>query len=150
MTARRPPRRFPSASSPMPLRPIPLAALAATAALAASPLHAQRWQEIGKTSIGNPVSIDPKSVARAGAVVTATVRAVFVKPVKTAKGAITSSRTVAMFDCARGTVAVKENTYFHDERANRVYQHTKVGTPGFGSPIRGSLPDVAIGYFCNK
>ena len=71
-----------------------------------------RWQEIGKTSVGNPVYVDPKSVKKgADGIVTATVRVTFVKPVTTPKGPITASRTVAMFDCSKKVVAVKENTY---------------------------------------
>lgn len=116
----------------------------------ATPAGAQsRWKEIGKTSVGNPVFVDPKSVKKgADGIVTATLRVAFVKPVATPKGPITASRTVAMFDCAKKVVAVKENTYYHDEKANRIYQHTAPGKPGFGTAIRGSLPDVAMGYLC--
>jgi hypothetical protein len=108
-----------------------------------------KWQEIGKTSVGNPVYVDPKSVKRgADGIVTATVRVTFVKPANTPKGPITASRTVAMFDCAKKVVAVKENTYYHDEKANRVYQHTAAGKPGYGPAIKGTLPDVAMAYLC--
>jgi hypothetical protein len=123
-------------------------------ALAAAPnapnaVQAPRWQEIGKTSAGNPVYIDPKSVKKgADGIITATVRATFVKPVTTPKGPITASRTVAMFDCAKKTVAVKENTYFHDEKANNVFQRSAAGQPGFGPAIRGTLPDVAMAHLC--
>jgi hypothetical protein len=81
-------------------------------ALVATPPDANqaKWKEIGKTSVGNPVYVDPKSVKKAAdGIVTATLRAVFVKPIATPKGPITASRTVAMFDCAKKTVAVKEN-----------------------------------------
>ena len=58
-----------------------------------------KWQEIGKTGIGNPVLVDPKSVKKdAAGIITATLRVAFVKPVATPNGPITSSRTVAMFD----------------------------------------------------
>ena len=108
-----------------------------------------KWQEIGKTSVGNPVFVDPKSVTKGkDGIVTATVRTTFVKAVATPKGPITASRTVAMFDCARKVVAVKENTYYHDEKANRVYEHRAVGIPGYGPAIKGTLPDVAMGYLC--
>ena len=111
--------------------------------------QAPRWQEIGKTSAGNSVYIDPKSVKKgADGIITATVRATFVKPVPTAKGPITASRTVAMFDCAKKTVAVKENTFFHDEKANNVYNRSAAGQPGFGPAIRGTLPDVAMAHLC--
>ena len=110
-----------------------------------------KWMEIGKTSAGNPVLIDPKSVKKAAdGIVTATVRVTFVKPVATPKGPITASRTVAMFDCAKQVVAVKENTYYHDEKSNRIYQHSAAKTPGYGPAIKGTLPDVALSYFCKK
>ena len=109
-----------------------------------------KWQEIGKTSVGNPVFIDPKSVKKANGIITATVRTAFVKPVSTPKGPITASRTVAMFDCAKKVVAVKENTYYHDEKTNKIYQHTAAGIPGYGPAIKGTLPDVAMAYLCAK
>jgi len=108
-----------------------------------------KWQEIGKTSVGNPVYVDPRSVKKgADGIVTATVRVTFVKPVNTPKGPITASRTVAMFDCGMKVVAVKENTYYHDEKTNSVYQHTAAKTPGYGPAIKGTLPDVAMAYLC--
>jgi surface-adhesin protein E len=108
-----------------------------------------KWQEIGKTSVGNPVYVDPRSVKKgADGIVTATVRVTFVKPVTTPKGPITASRTVAMFDCGKKVVAVKENTYYHDEKSNNVYQHSAAKTPGYGPAIKGTLPDVAMAYLC--
>jgi hypothetical protein len=108
-----------------------------------------KWQEIGKTSAGNPVYVDPKSVKKgADGIVTATLRVTFVKPTNTPKGPITASRTVAMFDCAKKAVAVKENTYYHDEKSNNVYQHSAPKTPGYGPAIKGTLPDVAMTYLC--
>jgi hypothetical protein len=126
--------------------------MALGAAMAIPPSVSQaKWQEIGKTSVGNPVYIDPKSVKKgADGIVTATVRAVFVKPVATPKGPITASRTVVMFDCAKKTVAVKENIYFHDEKTNRVYQRSAPVKPGYGTTIKGSLPDVAMAHLCTK
>ena len=110
-----------------------------------------KWQEIGKTSVGNPVYVDPKSVKKgADGIVTATVRVTFVKPANTPKGPITASRTVAMFDCSKKVVAVKENTYYHDEKTNRIYQHSAPGKPGFGPAIKATLPDVALQYLCSK
>ena len=110
-----------------------------------------KWQEIGKTSVENPVFVDPKSVKKGkDGIVSATVRTVFVKPVNTPKGPITASRTVAMFDCAKKVVAVKENTYYHDEKTNRIYQHSAPGKPGFGPAIKATLPDVALQYLCSK
>ena len=79
---------------------------------------------------------------------TATVRTVFVKPVKTPKGDLTGSRTVVMFDCAKRQLAVKENIYFHDEKANRVYQRSAPKIPGYSKPIKGAMPDLAMAHFC--
>jgi hypothetical protein len=108
-----------------------------------------KWQEIGKTSVGNPVYVDPKSVKKgADGIVTATLRVTFVKPANTPKGPITASRTVAMFDCAKKVVAVKENTYYHDEKSNSVYQRSAPKVPGYGTVIKGTLPDVAMAYLC--
>ena len=112
-------------------------------------VQAPRWKEIGKTSVGNPVFIDPRSVKKgADGIITASVRATFVKPVATPKGPITASRTVAMFDCAKKVVAVKENIYFHDEKTNSVFQRSAAGQPGFGPAIRGTLPDIAMAHLC--
>ena len=125
---------------------VPLIAL-----LVLAPPAQGRWREIGKTSTGNPVLLDPRSVKKgADGIVTATLRVAFVKPVATPKGPIVASRTIAMFDCARKVVAVKENTYFHDEAANRVYQKSAPGKPGYGPAIKGTLPDVAMTHLCPK
>jgi hypothetical protein len=55
-----------------------------------------------------------------------------------------------MFDCAKQVVAVKENTYYHDEKANRIYQHSKPGIPGYAKPFQGALPEVAMAYLCKR
>ena len=110
-----------------------------------------KWQEIGKTGVGNPVYLDPRSVKKAAdGIVTATLRVVFVKPTATPKGPITASRTTAMFDCVKKAVAVKENIYFHDEKKGTVFQRSAPVKPGFGTIIKGTLPDVAIAYLCAK
>ena len=107
------------------------------------------WKQVGTTNVGNPVYVHVRSVTTArDGIITATVRAVFVKPVKTAAGAITTSRTIAMFNCAKQVVAVKESWLFFDEAANRVYEHRKPGLPGYATVIGGSLPAVALKYFC--
>src|SRR5688572_30655734 len=128
-----------------------LAVLAPILALSTALPPQARWQEIGKTSTGNAVLLDPKSVKKApDGIITATLRVKFVKPIATPKGPITASRTVAMFDCAKKLVAVKENIYFHDEKANTVYQRSAPGKPGYGTTIKGSLPDIAMAYLCSK
>ena len=100
-----------------------------------------KWQEIGKTSVGNPVYVDPKSVKKgADGIVTATVRVTFVKPVSTPKGPITASRTVAMFDCGKKVVAVKENTYYHDEKIEQRLPALRREDRATGPPSRGRCP----------
>lgn len=129
----------------------PAAVALALLALVARPAGAQaRWREIGRTGNDNPVEVDARSVAKAGGITTATLRVRFLKPPKSPKGPITSSRTVVMFDCAARKVAVKENTYYLDERANRVYQHNVVGQPGWGPAIGGSMTAVALDHFCPR
>ena len=130
-----------------------LAILAPLALFGVSTATQSRWQEIGKTSAGNPVLLDPRSVKKGvdgEGIVTATLRVKFAKPVTTPKGPITASRTIAMFDCTKKLVAVKENIYFHDEAANRVFQKSAPGKPGYGPAIKGTLPDVALGHLCAK
>jgi hypothetical protein len=126
-------------------------ALALLAAMLGAPNANQaKWKEIGTTSVGNPVYVDPRSVKKApDGIITATLRAVFVKPVATPQGKpITTSKTTAMFDCAKKDVAVKENIYFHDEKTNSVYQRSAPVKPGYGTVIKGSLPDLAMTYLC--
>lgn len=122
------------------------AALAAQQKKSAAP----RWTEIGKTSQGNPVFLETRSVKRANGIATATVRTVFSKPVKFSQGNVTSSRTIAMFDCAKRTVAVKENWFYADEKKGTVIEHRAPKVPGYGSPIKGTLPEIAMNHLCKK
>ena len=130
----------------------PLAATLLTAApLAAQSRAAQpRWQEIGKTVVGNPVFLDRRSLSTKAGITTATMRVAFVKPVRTARGELTSSRTIIMVDCAKRALAVKENWYYHDEKANRVYEHKVIAKPGFGTAFEGSMQGVAVAHLCPK
>jgi hypothetical protein len=126
-----------------------LAAPLAATALAAGPLAAQpRWQEIGKTVVGNPVYLDRRTLSTKGGITTATLRVVFVKPVRTARGELTSSRTIVLVNCAKRELAVKENWYYHDEKANRVYEHKVIAAPGFGKAFEGSMQGVAVAHLC--
>ena len=131
------------------MRASALLALATTLTLAPPALAQGRWKEIGKTASGNSVYVDTKSVKRANGIVSAIVRVRFTEPVQSANGAITSSRTVAMFDCAKKTIAAKENTYYIDERTNKIADHTVNKIPGFGPALKGTLGDVALTYFCH-
>lgn len=141
MRALLPPRR-----SLLPL--LPALALAA-APLAATPPAAQpRWQEIGKTVVGNPVFLDRRTLTTKKGITTATLRVAFVKPVRTPRGELSSSRTIVMVNCATREIAVKENWYYHDEKANRVYEHKVVAAPGFGKAFEGSMQGVAVAHLC--
>ena len=118
-----------------------IAALAPTA-------QAQKWKDIGTTSSGNVVSIDPKSVKRSGALVSATVRVVFNPPVKAARGLWASSRITADFDCAKRYLASKGSTYYSDAKGTKVVERSVNRQPGFGPGLGGSLGGIAVDYLC--
>lgn len=110
---------------------------------------APTWREIGKTSTGNPVFIDPRSVARdSTGIITATVRVVYAEAVDTPQGPITGSRAIAMFDCAAKRVAVKENIIWHDERKGTVYRRSAPAQPGFGPALTSTFAHVALEHLC--
>ena len=123
-------------------------------AAAAAPLHAQRaqrkWTTIGHTGDGNAVELDARSVKRKGTTVDATVRVPFLKPKKQPGGNVTSSITKVTFDCAKESVAIKEYTFYYDEKANKVFQHQVAQTPGFGPVMGGSMTKVAYDNLCKK
>ena len=117
--------------------------------LAGSRADAQaKWKDIGTTSSGNVVSVDPKSVKRNGNLVSATVRVVFTPPVKAARGTWASSRTSATFDCARRYLAAKENVYYSDAKSTKVVERNVNKMPGFGPALGGSLGGIAVDYLC--
>ena len=127
------------------------ALLLATAPLgAALGAQAPRWKELGKTGDGNAVLVDERSVKRAGDSVRATLRVHFIKPKKMPGGDVTASRTAVTFDCPKKTVAIRENTYFFDERTNRVFQHSKPKLPGFMPVLGGSMTAVAFDALCKR
>jgi len=124
-------------------------AIALTASvLLTSPAAAQKLVEIGKTSVGTPVFLEAKSVARSNGIVTATVRVRLQPPLKHALGDLRSSRTIAMYDCAKQTVATKESWYYLDDAGKKVGMHKEVKIPGFGPSFKGSLADVAMRHLC--
>ena len=114
----------------------------------ASPAAAQKLLDIGKTSAGTPVFLETTSVSRANGIVTATVRVRLVPPIKHASGDLRSSRTIAMIDCAKQTVATKESWYYLDEAGKKIGMHKVVKLPGFGPSFAGSLADVAMRHVC--
>lgn len=128
----------------------PIIALAALTLLPAI-AHAQRsWQDIGTTSVGNHVYVDPRSIRRTGNLVKATVRVVFTEPVKARNGTWASSRTIATFDCAKKTLAAKENVFYADAKSTKVTERTVIKQPGYGPALGGSLGGVALQYLCSK
>ena len=128
-----------------PLESLLLLTMATTPALAQG-----RWKEIGKTTAGNSVYVDPTSVKTVSGVITARIRVKFAAPVKTPDGDWVASHHTAMFDCAHSTVAGKESIYYSDEAANKIVKHTTIGKPGFGPAIGGSMSQVALDYMCKK
>ena len=115
---------------------------------AAMPAAAQRWKDIGTTSSGNVVSVDPKSVRKTGDHTAAIVRVVFTTPVKAARGTWKSSRSTATFDCTRRYLAVKENVYYSDEKSTKVVERSVNKMPGYGPGLGGSLGGIAVDYIC--
>jgi hypothetical protein len=135
---------MPSSFSPPRLGAIVLAG----SLLLASSAAAQKLVEIGKTSVGTPVFLEAKSVTRSNGIVTATVRVRLQPPLKHALGDLRSSRTIAMIDCGKQTVATKESWYYLDDAGKKVGMHKQVKLPGFGPSFKGSLADVAIRHLC--
>ena len=120
-------------------------------ALLLAPVIAQaqkKWTPIGTTSSGNPVFVDARSVKRTGSLVAATVRVVFSTPVQTPKGAWMSSRTSATFDCAKKSLAAKENVYYGDAKETKVVERKVNAIPGYGPALGGSMGALALDYLC--
>ena len=107
-----------------------------------------RWRQIGTTVTGNPVYLDPKSVTTTNGIVTATIRTTYTKAVATPKGPITASRAIAMFDCAKKQVAVKESIIWHDERKGTIYEKRAPTQPGFGPAFTSNITSVAHAQLC--
>jgi hypothetical protein len=126
------------------LAPLLVVALAAPAAAQTG------WKEIGKTLAGNSVYVDPRSVKTSKGIVTARVRVKFTEPVKTPRGMWKTSQHVAMFDCAKKSVAAKESVYYADEAGRKVVEKKSIAQPGFGPAIGGSMTQVALDYVCKK
>ena len=127
---------------------MPRLACLAAILLAPAIAGAQTPVPIGTTATGNAVLLEPKSVKRDGARVTAAVRVRFGKGVRTADGEMRSSRTIATWDCAAKQVAVAENWYYRDEAGTQVGSHRKVGQPGYATTIGGSMTAVALAHLC--
>ncbi|MBI1809596.1 MAG: hypothetical protein HYR75_06840 [Gemmatimonadetes bacterium] len=120
-------------------------------ALAVVAPQGSRWKDIGTTSTGNPVQIDPKSVKTAkDGIITASFRVPYAKPFDHPKGKVTVTRAVAMFNCGARTVAVKESTMYLDEKAGRIAEKSVPKIPGFGPSFSSTFSGVALDYLCPK
>lgn len=111
--------------------------------------QAQRWTEIGVTSDQNKVYVNRATIVRNDSIVTATIRVVYTTPKSTPQGPINGSRSVAMFNCLRKTVAVKENIIWHDEAKGTIYLKRAPAIPGFGPVFNSNFSGVALRYLCD-
>jgi len=121
-----------------------LLVLSSATAAAAQP----GWKEIGKTLTGNSVYVDPRSMRKANGIVSARIRVKFAEPVSTPRGSWKTSQHLALFNCAKSTVAAKQSTYFSDESGTHVVERTTIAQPGFGPALGGSMAKVALDYVC--
>jgi hypothetical protein len=118
---------------------------------AAAILPQGKWQEIGKTSTGNPVFLDPRSVKKGGdGIITASLRVTYATPLDTPKGKVTASRAVAMFDCAGQKVATRQSILYLDEAKKIEYSNRTIAKPGFGPALPSTFADVALKHLCAK
>jgi hypothetical protein len=127
---------------------VPAITLALLALLPAAAHAQKKWTQIGTTSSGNPVYVDAKSVKKNGALVDALVRVVFTTPVETPKGKWMSGRVTGTYDCAKRSVASKEQVYYGDAKESKIVERKVNKMPGYGPAIGGSLPAVALDYLC--
>jgi hypothetical protein len=107
-----------------------------------------KWKEIGRTSSGNRVYVDPKSVHANRDLRDATVRVVFTTPVASSDGPLYATRTKGIFNCTTRRLAVKENTFYGNAKETKVVEHKVNKIPGFGWVPEGSMGAVALGYLC--
>lgn len=120
---------------------------AALAVLLPATARAQ-WKEIGKTSAGNPISVDARSIKTKDGITSARVQVKFATPVETPQGTWRLSRHDAMFNCAKKTVAAKSSTYYSDVAATKVVKRDVIKIPGYGPAIGGSMTQIALDYVC--
>ncbi|MBC7843491.1 MAG: hypothetical protein H7099_14310 [Gemmatimonadaceae bacterium] len=112
------------------------------------PVSAQRPREIGRTAANNPVLVEPRTVTREGALLSATIRVKFAKAVKVPGGDWWSSRTRLVFDCTNRQVKVLESWYYGDTTWRRIASHTVSGQPAFGTVMGGSMTSVGYDALC--
>jgi len=119
--------------------------------LAAAVLPQSKWREIGKTSTGNSVFLEGKSVRKApDGIITASIRVTYTPPVDTPQGKVTSARVVAMFDCGRKQVATKQSVMYLNEAKGLEYRRRTIAKPGFGPAFSSTFADVALKHLCAR
>ncbi|HEX3867783.1 MAG TPA: surface-adhesin E family protein [Gemmatimonadaceae bacterium] len=109
-----------------------------------------QWKEVGKTSAGNSVFVDPSSVKIVNGIVTARVRVKFATPVAAGKDLWYASHHIAMFDCAKSAVAAKQTIYYGNAAETKIVEKKTIAMPGYGPAIGGSMTKVALDYLCTK
>jgi hypothetical protein len=109
-----------------------------------------KWKEIGKTSVGNSVYVDPTTVKTVNGITTARLRVKFATPVATPEGNWVTSQHLAMFDCAKSKFATKESIYYSDEAGKKVVEKKVIAIPGYGPALGGSITKVALDYLCKN
>jgi|SRR6185503_4546193 len=125
-----------------------LIAAIAVAAVAPAAQAQARWKSVGTTASGNDVSIDTRSVKRHGDVIDATVRVKFATPVAMSGGKVVLERSNGMFNCAARTTATKDNYLYSNAAGTHLVKRTVNVIPGFGSPFKGTPPDLVLQYVC--
>ena len=80
----------------------------------------------------------------------ATVRVKFTKPVAMSGGKVVLERSNAMFNCAARTTATKDNYLYSNAAGTHLVNRTVNVIPGFGSPFKGTPPDLVLQYVCAK
>jgi hypothetical protein len=100
------------------------------------------------TSTGNPVFLDPRIVTTKEGIITATVRVTFAEPIRMPAGAVRSNRVIALFDCAKKRVAVKESIFYADAAMQTVVERRAPKEPGFSPVFRSNFSGVALDHLC--
>jgi hypothetical protein len=125
------------------------AVLAASLVTAGTASAQSRWKTVGKTTSGNTVFVDSRSIKRHGDIVDAVVRVTFTKPIAMDGGHVAMERSNAMFNCKARTTATRDNVLYSEAAGKHVVKRTVNKLPGFGSPFKGTPPDLVLTYVCN-
>jgi azurin len=117
-------------------------------ALQPAPAPGNSMPQIGTVAGGNPVTLETRTVKRAGDEVTATLRTTFTKPAKVQGGEWFGTRTKVAVRCAAGTAAVLENRYYADAKFTVVANERLNKAPGYAAAVPGTLQMLALASLC--